>query len=257
MYENIIVTETPTELRRLARAVLKGNWKKIFVGVLIYGIFATLIPNLVSATFDSLSTQVYIEEYDLSYSFPAFLNIYQMVLGGILQFGLYAFILRFLRTREIRYDRLFAGFEHMLPAFLLSILISLVVGLWSMLLIVPGVIAWMRYYMAMYVLNDAPQAGVMNAVRTSKYMTQGNKATIFLTILSFIGWRILASLPAGILDGLILMGHFAEANTTLLIAIEFILLIPGYFVTVYMETTMALLYEIMSGRLRKSAPSVM
>ena len=256
MTENIIVRETPSELRRLARAVLRGNWKKLFAGFVIYSIFAVFIPNILTEMVDSFSTSVYIEELGMNYSFPTFLHVYRLVLTGVLQFGLYAFVLRFLRTREVRYDRLFSGFEHLFPVFLLSFLVSLMVGLWSMLLIVPGLIAWLRYYMAMYILHDDPQIGVFGAIRASKVMTYGNKSLIFVTLLSFIGWRILAYLPAGILDGFYAAGLLSNLSTTVLVTLEYLLLLPSYFVAVYAETTMALLYEIMSGRLRKTAPAM-
>ena len=255
MTQNIIVTETPSELRRLARAVLRGNWKKLFVGMLIYSIFAVLIPNLVSVTVKSLSYTVYLEGYDMNYDFPAFLYIYQLVMIGILQFGVYSFILHYLRTREVRYDRLFAGFERFAPVFLVSLLVSVLVGLWSLLFIIPGFVAMFRYFMALYILHDDPQVGVLGALRASKWMTNGNKAKIFLTILSFIGWRILASVPTAILDSMILRGGLAEVPDTALVIIEFALSLPAYFLMVYSETTMGLMYEIMSGRLRKTPPA--
>ena len=80
MNEKILVSETPTELRRLARAVLKGNWKKIFIGMVIYSIFTVLIPNILTVTFDFFSTDYYVEEFDLTYSIPIMLYLYQMVM---------------------------------------------------------------------------------------------------------------------------------------------------------------------------------
>ena len=257
MNETILVRETPSELRRLARAVLKGNWKKVFLGLVIYSIFTVLIPNVLTAMFDFFSSEVYVEEVDLTYTVPNMLYLYQMIMGGIFQFGLYAFILHFLRTREVNYTRLFSGFERFIPVFLISFLVGIIVGLWAILLVIPGFIAFFRYYMTMYLYHDEPRLGVLGALGTSKKMTYGNKAVIFLTLLSFVGWRILAYIPLVIFDSFVLRGSFPNTSDTILVMIEYLLMLPTYFVLVYSETTMGLLYEIMSGRLRKTPPQQM
>ena len=157
----------------------------------------------------------------------------------------------------MNYYKIFSGFERFIPIFLISFLIGIMVGLWSLLLLIPGFIAFFRYYMSLYLYHDEPGLGVLGSIRASKLMTYGNKAVIFLTLLSFIGWRLLAYIPVFILDSLVLRGNLANVGDTVLVMMEYILMLPTYFVLVYSETTMGLLYEIMSGRLRKTPPQQM
>ena len=72
------------------------------------------------------------------------------------------------------------------------------VCLWSMLLVVPGIIAAIRYSQAFYVLADDPDARPMECIRRSKELMNGNKGKFTLLTLSFLPWLILAALPAGI-----------------------------------------------------------
>ncbi|MDE7262857.1 MAG: DUF975 family protein [Oscillospiraceae bacterium] len=72
--------------------------------------------------------------------------------------------------------------------------------LWSMLFVIPGIVATYRYRFAYYnILTDATlSAG--DAIRLSCQQTQGVKWDLFILDLSFIGWSILASLTMGLLN---------------------------------------------------------
>ena len=65
------------------------------------------------------------------------------------------------------------------------------VALWSMLFVIPGIIAAYRYSFAMLNLCENPELGVMEALNLSKQQTNGYKMQLFLLQLSFIGWSLL------------------------------------------------------------------
>ena len=81
---------------------------------------------------------------------------------------------------------------------LLSLVIYLCTYLWSLLFIIPGLIAWYRYRMSRYVLLDHPDMGVFTAWEHSKKMMQGRKAQLFLLDLSFLIWIVVAYLAANV-----------------------------------------------------------
>ena len=83
---------------------------------------------------------------------------------------------------------------------LLQIVMGIFVFLWSMLFIIPGIVAGYRYRFALYNLCDNPSIGVMEALNMSKAQTRGHKWELFVLDLSFIGWSILCSLTLGILS---------------------------------------------------------
>ena len=76
---------------------------------------------------------------------------------------------------------------------------SLWVFLWSMLLIVPGIIKAIAYSMTPYILADCPNVSATKALKLSMKMTRGHKMDLFVLALSFIGWGILSILTFGIL----------------------------------------------------------
>ena len=75
---------------------------------------------------------------------------------------------------------------------------SIYIILWSLLLIIPGIIKFYAYRMVPYILADNPEIGHKRAIKISKKMTQGEKWDIFILDLSFLGWFILGTLFFGI-----------------------------------------------------------
>ncbi len=107
--------------------------------------------------------------------------------------GFNIYLLNIIRGTEASYGNLLDGFGFFGKVMLLSVLKTLFISLWSMLLIVPGIIAAYRYKMALYVLIDHPEMSVMDCLRESKRLMNGRKFDFFVLELSFIGWIILAS----------------------------------------------------------------
>lgn len=78
------------------------------------------------------------------------------------------------------------------------LLTKVFIFLWTLLLIIPGIIKSYAYRMVPYILADNPNIGVMEAINLSNEMTKGHKFDIFVLDLSFIGWYLLGSLALGI-----------------------------------------------------------
>ncbi len=90
--------------------------------------------------------------------------------------------------------------------------------LWSLLLVIPGIIAAYRYSFAVYVMIDHPEMSAMDCLRESKRLTTGYKRQLFLLDLSFIFWFLLTMIPV--------VGYIAQV-----------------YVTPYMESARVLYYE--------------
>lgn len=71
---------------------------------------------------------------------------------------------------------------------------DLMIFLWSLLLIIPGIIKGYAYSMVPYILADNPDIGRKRALELSQQMTQGEKFNIWVLQLSFIGWYLLGFL---------------------------------------------------------------
>ena len=75
---------------------------------------------------------------------------------------------------------------------------NLRVFLWSLLLIVPGIIKSYQYRFVPFLLAENPTLDAARALEISRMMTDGEKLHIFVLDLSFLGWRILGLLLLGI-----------------------------------------------------------
>jgi len=84
--------------------------------------------------------------------------------------------------------------------------------LWSLLLIIPGIIKYMRYYFTYNILADCPNVKATDAIKISMRITEGHKMDVFIFILSWIGWMILSVFTLGILYVVYVGPYMATAD---------------------------------------------
>jgi uncharacterized membrane protein len=94
---------------------------------------------------------------------------------------------------------LFSEFSRLKEAALMMLIIAVKTMLWSFLFFIPGIIASLRYSQAFYILAENPGMTANEAIEESKRITDGYKADLFITSLSFFGWGLLGGLTFGIL----------------------------------------------------------
>lgn len=92
----------------------------------------------------------------------------------------------------------FCGFDDFWAAFKVNFLTGLFTFLWSLLLIIPGIIKGLSYSMSMYILAENKGKAAMECIEESKRMTEGHKMDLFVLGLSFIGWALLVVVTFGI-----------------------------------------------------------
>jgi uncharacterized membrane protein len=88
---------------------------------------------------------------------------------------------------------------------------SLYTLLWTLLLIIPGIVKHYEYRMIPYLLADFPEMSKDDAFRISKEMMNGNKMNAFILDLSFIGWHILSAVTLGIV-GIFYVNPYVNAT---------------------------------------------
>ena len=77
-------------------------------------------------------------------------------------------------------------------------LMIIFIMLWSLLLVIPGIIKAYSYAMTPYILEEHPELSANAAIDRSRAMMKGHKFDLFWLQLSFIGWGILAVVTCGI-----------------------------------------------------------
>jgi len=130
--------------------------------------------------------------------FKGLMSIVSLIIGGPIYFGVAGYFLKLARRQPAEFTDMFSGFSLFKTNFITHILITIFTILWTLLLIVPGIIAAIKYSMAFYILNDNPEMGAMEAIERSKQMMDGNKMRFFEMWLGFLGWFILGIVTFGL-----------------------------------------------------------
>ena len=121
------------------------------------------------------------------------------VMMQIVTVGYMSFALNISRHRRTGMADLADGFSITFKVFALAFLQGMFITLWSLLLVVPGIVAAYRYRQAYYILLDDPDKGPLQCIRESKELMRGHKGELFVLDMSFLGWSILILLSASIL----------------------------------------------------------
>lgn len=182
-----IVDVTCKELREMGRESLKGQWKTAILAVILFMAICEL-PTLLLSPFK------------LSYVGM----LLSLIVIGAITFGVSWIFLNAVREEKIQVKGLFYAFQPISMLFKtlgLALFQLLFISLWSMLFVVPGIIAAIRYSQAFFIMADDNTKGIRQCVNESKEIMQGNKMKYFLVNLSFIGWQLLAAVVLSVLVG--------------------------------------------------------
>jgi len=205
------------DFRGIAREALKGKWWL----ALIVGLVASLLGGISSGgpevrfTFGDTSNsgisiagkEISIDPHIISFLAGAAvflllivlsLAVLYIVLGSFVGVGYARFNLDLIDRNETGFASLFAYFSYWKTTTVARLLRGLYIFLWSLLLIIPGIVASFRYSMTDFILAENPDLSASQAIEKSKAMMSGNKWRLFCLHFSFIGWDILASLTFGI-----------------------------------------------------------
>ena len=209
---------TASEFRRIARDKLRGHWGRsvlvTFIFSLICGISSiyNLIRDLGHMDYDLLFSGNY-SDFLAGYTsvetagsvfgtlMSLALSIAVILFSGALALGHCKYYIDLVaENRQGEVSVIFSRFDIFLKAMGLNLFMALFIWLWSLLFIVPGIIAAYRYRLAPYLMAENPNLGIREAVNMSKELMAGHKWRLFCLNLSFIGWGILSALTCGIGD---------------------------------------------------------
>lgn len=141
-----------------------------------FGLFILLILSIVSAIF-------------------LFAMAFRIFLGSPLEVGGRRYFIKSAQYVDNRGCFGFAFYAVNYKGIVLTMLLKGIQNfLWFLLLIIPGIVKFYAYRMVPYILADNPNIGYKRAIELSNNMTDGNKFSMFVLDLSFIGWYILGML---------------------------------------------------------------
>ncbi|MBQ8293416.1 MAG: DUF975 family protein [Bacilli bacterium] len=126
-------------------------------------------------------------------------SVVTLLVSGPLTLGTVIVFTKIMKGEKPEIMNLFDGFKNFTNAFLLALVNSLFIALWSLLLVIPGIVKSYAYAMSFYILNDHPEMTQSEARAASIEMMKGHKWELFCLHFSFIGWMLLSILTFGIL----------------------------------------------------------
>ena len=203
---------TRKELKDQAKAGLKRSyWKSVVVGLLITLMSAGTAANVRSGADESTLGDVFATMTSgevllaLSVLFSAvvlalFISaLFRAMVYNPVKVGVANFFLDGVKDTA-EWKSLAVGFTPKWFANVWALFLrDLFVALWSLLLIVPGVIKSYEYRLVEYVMAENPGMAAKEALTKSKALMQGNKWNAFVLDLSFLGWNILNACTFGIM----------------------------------------------------------
>ncbi len=124
----------------------------------------------------------------------------KVFVGNLLKMGGYRFFI-LNQTAQPGIGTLLDGFRsgHYVNIVLTMFLRDLFTALWSLLLVVPGIVKHYEYLMVPYIIAENPAMDYKEAFQISKQMMDGEKMEAFIMDLSFLGWYLLSAVTCGLL----------------------------------------------------------
>ena len=200
-------------IRREARRIAHGKWFwRLFTGGFLLYFIAMAGSALLATAYREMDIQTWtgfmlakIDAFQggLGYTVPSQAVALQMtgaslfeqfiggIFGSIALLGGATLLLKAVRNREERWlNDSFSGFARPFETLWLLLLLNLRVFLWSLLFVIPGIIAIYRYRQAWYLKSDHPDWSASQCLAESVRMMTGNKWQAFCLDLSSLGWLL-------------------------------------------------------------------
>lgn len=186
---------TNKDLMSEARESLSGNWGMGVLGYFLYTLLSLSISFFVfaAALFVGVITGISGGDPEVAgNAINVFAQLFQFLIGGALMVGFYGYYLGIAQDDEANLELLFVGFRRFWKSLGVYFFYFLFIYLWTLLLIIPGIIAAFRYSMAFFIVAEDEDCGPLEAITRSKEMMVGNKWKFFCLNCRFIGWSLLA-----------------------------------------------------------------
>lgn len=206
-----------TYFKDMSLAALRGNWGKAVITTLVYLLIACAFSS--PAIYTSYKTQALLEDYNLTSisdivdmaedpeimaaqqqsnaasSLSLLVEIFLLLPLGVAFVNAFRKLLVNMDTNILSNLFNFSNYWRKVGG---MVLMTILIFLWSLLLVIPGIIKSFSYSMTPFILDEFPELSPSEAIHRSRMMMKGHKFDLFWLYLSFIGWGILCLFTFGI-----------------------------------------------------------
>jgi len=244
-----IVKEHPVRIISKCKSHSKGTLASFLVGFCMLYAFVSWVPQILSIFVPVTNADLLMSYSDAD---PALIKqlpatslvvfIYSFFFTGVFNLSECLYTLTYIRNRKVDYRALTESLPYYLKTLGIYVLQMLIVAFWSLLFIIPGIIASLNFSQAFFILADDPDKGVAEVLSESKMMMYGNKMNYVRLLIYYIPYIILAYIPAIFLSGFIADLSLGEPAFTL---VSLILDLPLFIVMGLVSMGRCVFYELM------------
>lgn len=195
-----------SELKQNAKNQLKNNWG-LAIGIIIVCTLISCIPNLL------------VEINDESLAIAIITPIITLFITGPLTIGQCKFFINLANRSNPKFSDLWYGFNNILKAIGVTLLVGIIVSIGTILLIIPGIILSFMYSQVYYIMAENPEMSIIDCLKESARIMKGHKMDLFVLELSFLGWVILMGITFGI-AGLYVLPYYSATLTNFYLEIK-------------------------------------
>lgn len=164
---------TRAMMKTNAREALRGNWGIAILTILI----AYVLMAAASGVF----------------------AVGNLIVVGPIETGVALIFIKLSYRENPEIGDLFSPFRNFVNTFFAGFLVTIFTLLWTLLLIVPGIVKGISYSQTFFIMNEHPEFTGKEAIDASQEMMYGHKWEYFVLSLSFIGWYLLSCITFGLL----------------------------------------------------------
>ena len=181
-------------IRQETLAAMRGKWLNGAAVLVIYVLLMMILSVVMRVDLGDFQISQFILVQVTS-------MLVAVVVGYPLQLGFYKTFLTAMRTNsKPRVKELFSGLtrRYHKSAMGTILLMQIYTVLWTLLLIVPGIIKSIEYAMTPFIVADEPELGCNEAIEKSMRLMEGHRWQLFKMWLGMIGWLLLGAITLGL-----------------------------------------------------------
>lgn len=196
---------------QLSNNLFSQNWLTAVLIMVIVSVLGSLSTGLNFAT--QIGDGILTSGINITFGgASSLLTVVALLITGPLSYGSNKLFLKQARDNEkMEIADIICGFkEDFSGLFLIHLISTIKIILWSLLFIIPGIVKSIAYSMAYYIKADNPDYDWRKCLSESERIMNGHKGEYFVLELSFIGWNIVGALCLGV--GIFWVAAYMEAT---------------------------------------------
>ena len=245
-----IVKEHPVRIITKCKRHSKGTLLSFLVGICMIYAMLNWVPEILSIFFPASNVDLLSRMNDVD---PVLLNrlphtalvvyFYALFFSGVFRLGEALYTLTYIRNKRVDYRAIGEAFPLYGKTLAVLILQALIIAFWTMLFVIPGIIASINFSQSFYILADDPSKKPLEVLMESKMMMEGNRMNYVRLLLYYLPYLMISYVPSFLIADYALLSSLPQAAATIIVMI---CELPVFAAYGYMGMGRCVFYELMT-----------